>query len=120
MEFRYVFHTDRYDETVAFFAERLGFELSDQWDYAPERRGSVFASGSGFIEVMSRDPAQQQPGAGGRVLIEVEDVDRFHRRLLESGASELAPPVDRHWGHRVLSVLDPNGLEIALFTKISA
>lgn len=54
---------------------------------------------------------------GPFAAVEVEDVDALHARVAANGVATHYPLEDKPWGHRGFSVLDPNGVEIAFFSK---
>jgi catechol 2,3-dioxygenase-like lactoylglutathione lyase family enzyme len=43
---------------------------------------------------------------------EINDVDAFHREILERGAIVLHPPTDRPWGKREMAIATPDGHRI--------
>jgi uncharacterized glyoxalase superfamily protein PhnB len=42
-------------------------------------------------------------------MFPVQDVDAWHKRAVESGATNLMPPTDMFWGDRYGQVVDPFG-----------
>lgn len=118
--FRFVYFTPVYDETVAFYRDRLEFAVVTSWDRPGDYRGTVFAAGSGQIEVMELEELQRAPsntGSGGPfAAVEVADVDALHARITAKGVATHYPLEDKPWGHRGFSLLDPNGVEIAFFS----
>ena len=121
MEFRFAYVADSFEETVAFWAVDMGLERVDGWDRAPDDRGAIFAFAAGLVEVLGPGAGPGFGGCGGvSLIVEVEDVDYWFRRLEEVGAALTASPRDRPWGHRDLTVTDPNGLRVTLFQKTSA
>jgi catechol 2,3-dioxygenase-like lactoylglutathione lyase family enzyme len=119
VEFRFVYGAESFEETVAFWAVDMGLERVAGWDRAPDDRGAIFAFASGLVEVLARSASRPGlTGCGGvSLLVEVDDVDAWFRRLEEVGAPLTAAPRDRPWGHRDISVSDPNGLRVTLFQK---
>ena len=121
-EFRFVYFTPVYDETVAFLRDALGLPVSDSWDRPGDHRGTVFAAASGLIEVLEnaelRRGASHTASGGPFVAIEVEDVDALHARIAAKGVPVHHPLADKPWDHRGFSVLDPNGVEIAFFSLV--
>ena len=55
---------------------------------------------------------------GGEVVFLVADVDAEAERLRAAGATILAGPMDRVWGHRTLHVEDPDGFVVELAEEI--
>lgn len=121
-DFRFVFFTPIYDETVAFFRDALELAIVTSWDRAGDHRGTVFAAGSGQIEVLELEGLQRSPsstGTGGPfAAVEVADVDALHERVTAKGVATHYSLADKPWGHRGFSVLDPNGVEIAFYSRI--
>lgn len=115
-EFRFVYSTQHFDETVAFWLVDIGLDRVSGWDRAPDDRGAIFALGSGSIEVLTPGSGPTFGGCGGMyVLSEVDDVDAWWEELEARGAPVTSRPQDRPWGHRDFSVTDPNGLRVGFF-----
>lgn len=58
------------------------------------------------------------PGAGGEVVVTVEDVDACVARLRSAGVEVLSGPADRPWGHRTVHVADPDGFVVEFAEEI--
>jgi lactoylglutathione lyase len=58
------------------------------------------------------------PGAGGEVVVPVEDVDAYAERLRAAGVPVLSGPADRPWGHRTVHVADPDGFVVEFAEEI--
>ena len=115
-QFRFVYATDRYEETVAFWLVDIGLDRVSGWDRAPDDRGAIFALGSGLVEVLTPGSGPSFGGCGGmKLLAEVEDADAWWDELEMRGAPVTSRPKDRPWGHRDFSVTDPNGLTVVFF-----
>jgi predicted enzyme related to lactoylglutathione lyase len=116
-QFRFLYHTSKFDETVAFWAEQLGLDKVGGWDEGDDR-GAMFAAADGIVEVMysATAPFITDPVY---VVYEVDDVEGWHARAVERGAPPGRWPEDVPWGHREASLLDPNGLIVTCFTKLS-
>lgn len=123
-EFRFVYATPLYDETVAFLRDAMGFAVTSAWDRPGERRGTLFAAASGIIELLEdADAPRAAPGTalgGPLMVIEVADVDALHARIAAKAVPVHHALADKPWGHRGFSVLDPNGVEIAFFSWVGA
>ena len=113
MQFRAVWHPRDYDAAVAFYRDTLGFEQIGGWDRSPDDKGILLAAASGIVELLQLPAGQAyvEP-AGISLYIEVDDVDALHARL---GGP---PPVDRPWGQRQVSVVDPDGVRVTFFTEL--
>ena len=121
-DFRFVYFTPRYDETVAFLRDGLGLPVADSWDRPGDHRGTIFAAASGQIEVLEKEGLERtesRTGTGGPfAAIEIADVDALHARVTGNGVPTHYPLEDKPWGHRGFSVLDPNGVELAFYSRI--
>ena len=49
----------------------------------------------------------------------VDDVDAMHRKVSAAGVAA-EPPVDRPWGVRILTVVDPEGYQWGFMRRIDA
>ena len=58
------------------------------------------------------------PGAGGEVVVMVDDVDAWAERLAAMGVPVLSGPADRPWGHRTVHVADPDGFVVEFAAEI--
>jgi lactoylglutathione lyase len=58
------------------------------------------------------------PGAGGEVVVPVDDVDAYAERLTAAGVPLLSGPADRPWGHRTVHVADPDGFVVEFAEEI--
>lgn len=76
----------------------------------------VFTSlraGTGYLNLQLADVPPLAPGAWGRVVLWIDDVDRMHRRCLDAGFTPLTSPADAPWGERYFHIRDPNGHELS-------
>ncbi|TDW15799.1 VOC family protein [Kribbella kalugense] len=72
-----------------------------------ERRRAEWLTGGGVM-----------PGAGGEVVVMVDDVDAYAERLEADGVRVLSGPADRPWGHRTVHVADPDGFVVEFAQEI--
>ena len=104
--------SDRFEETVAFYGERLGFEVEDEWD-REHGRGRRFDLGGMRLEIIdnSRERSPLPLGEAAdrmHVVIEVDSVDEAHGRV----APDTDPPEFGSWGARHFSLRDPDGVRV--------
>jgi catechol 2,3-dioxygenase-like lactoylglutathione lyase family enzyme len=118
-EFYFIFFTPNFDATVDFYRKTLELPLIRSWD-GPKERGVLLRAGtSGVVCIMSRKPDQKMtPPQDMLIGIEVEDVDDWHRWLILKNVPIERPPQSHSWGLRTMSVKDPNGLSVLLFSRI--
>ena len=121
-EFRFVYFTPQYEATVAFLRDALEFPVVTSWDRAGDHRGTVFAAGSGQVEVLENADLRRGPSntasGGPFIAIEVEDVQSLHARVTSKGVALHYPLETKPWGHCGFSVLDPNGVEFAFYSRL--
>lgn len=96
-----------YDEAIAFYTDRLGFELLEDSDLGGGKRWvRVRPPGVGGAEILlARATTEAQQASvghqtGGRVFvfIETDDLQRDHERLVERGVRFVRPPEEQPWG----------------------
>ncbi len=124
--FQFCLHTDRYEATVVFYRDALAFAVHAEWDN-PGDRGTVFAISGGFLEILSlpgpiaegpRKGTAFTPPAGSWLLIQTDDLEGLHQRVVERGL-EIAEDLREHpWRHRDFGVRDPNGLLLYFFAAV--
>jgi uncharacterized glyoxalase superfamily protein PhnB len=104
-----------------WYRDVLGLSEAGGWDGGAGNRGAFFAVDSGEIEVMEESitaftpiPDTDRPPQM-TLALQVEDLDREWKRLLDHGIRVLQPPTDRPWGSRDFLVADPNRLPVLVF-----
>ena len=109
---------DDVDRSVAFYRDRLGFEVDALYDdppYATLTREGVRLS---FAE--QGHPAEDRPGVAMMapedrsrlpvvLVLEVTDAAAIHADLVAEGAEMLAEPFAPPWGGLRFFVVDPDG-----------
>ena len=116
-EFRFYYFTPRYEATIAFYRDLLGFAIYHSWDREDGDRGTIFEApnGVGFIEI---EEGRESPSLRGGFYIEVPDVDEWYEKARESGAPIARPVADTGYGHRNFKTTDPNGVEVSFFSYV--
>jgi predicted enzyme related to lactoylglutathione lyase len=108
------------DATADFYTGVLGFALvRDQRDGSPGylalERGQV------RIGAAYRDEPEGQPGrrppSGTEIVLEVDDLDAEHARVVAAGWPIEEDLTDRPWGLRDFRVLDPSGYYLRLTSQ---
>jgi lactoylglutathione lyase len=109
------------ERSVAFYRDMLGLPFKLYGDGYAEfaTRGTRFGlyDRNRLQELTGQGPeAPQRPG--GEVVFLVADVDAEAERVGAAGATILAGPVDRAWGHRTVHLEDPDGFVVELAQEI--
>jgi catechol 2,3-dioxygenase-like lactoylglutathione lyase family enzyme len=97
-----------YDEAIAFFTQKLKFELvADEYQPAQDKRWVVVAppGSSGTTVLLARASGPEQAAfvgdqAGGRVFLflSTDDFWRDYRRMLGDGIRFIRPPAEQPYG----------------------
>lgn len=94
------------ERSLAFFEERLGFEVAFRWGdplyYAGVCRGAL------TIHLNGNSPAARPPGSAA-VSVFVEDADEIHREFVARAVMISVAIDDRPYGMRDFAVEDPDG-----------
>ena len=114
------------DESLAFYTQRLGFEVHDDVTMGPDMRWlTVHAPGDSHDLLLAAvnhhlPPADRQAMAElvakgvFAVFIQVDDLDKTFESLRAAGAEVLQEPVDQAYGVRDAAVRDPSGNHLRL------
>ena len=94
------------EESLAFYAEGLGFEVLA---HAPEAEPPMATLRAGSLRLMlAQVPlAMARRGRGVHFFLTVEDVDEFYD-FARAGGLKVDPPADEGWGGRFVTLEDPN------------
>jgi uncharacterized glyoxalase superfamily protein PhnB len=123
-ELRVALTVDDFDAAVAFYRDAVGLEQLADWS-GENGRVVIFSGGHATLELFDESQAAYVDGieAGRRVsgavrlALEVPDSDAAARRLVDAGATEVAPPVTTPWGDRNARVQAPDGMQLTLFSS---
>lgn len=119
-EFRIVFVAKDFKASTHFYGEVLGLPIHHNWDFGPTDCGAVYHCGSGLLEVLGGlEGTEYVPPTGAWVSMQVEDVDAAYAHVKAAGVTIVDAPKDYPWGHRILKVKDPDGLQIWLFAAVA-
>ena len=118
------------DEALAFYTQRLGFEVRDDVPMGPEMRWlTVHAPGDPHdlllaavdhhIPPANRQAMREIVAKGDlAVFIQVDDLDKTFESLRAAGTEILQEPIDQPYGVRDAAVRDPSGnIRFVLSTK---
>jgi lactoylglutathione lyase len=108
--------------SIGFYTRVLGFEVEREEPgvYASLRNGSVVL-GIGPISKLddeggyfTEEIASLRRGLGVEIVLEVEDVDGWCRRVSDSGYPVSEPMRERPWGLKDFRIADPDGYYLRL------
>ncbi len=113
------------ETSIGFYTRVLGFEVirNEPGDYASLRNGGVVL-GIGPISKLpgeggyfTRAIASLRRGLGVEIVLEVDDVEGWHRRVVASGHPVFERPQERAWGLRDFRIIDPDGYYLRLTSR---
>ncbi len=125
MRLRLEIFVEDMDASVGFYTGVLGFEVVREHpgDYASLRCGEV-TLGIGPISKLpeeggyfTREIASLRRGLGAEIVLEVDDLDGWHRRVSATGHPVFEPPQERLWGLRDFRIVDPDGYYLRLTAR---
>ena len=110
------------EATTSFYTRVLPFALErhEAGNYASLRSESAILGigpiaklpeGEGYFR---RDISSHRRGLGVEIVLEVDDVDRWHNRAMASGYPILEPLQERPWGLRDFRLADPDGYYLCI------
>ena len=107
------------DESVAFYVDNLGFEIVENFSPAIAilKRGTDELWLAGPPASASKpmpDGTVPEPGGWNRIVVQVEDIEAFVKRLREIGCRFRNEPFSGPGGTQVL-IEDPDGNPIEIF-----
>ena len=125
LEFRFAFFARDFTQSVSFYRDTLGMQLTGGWD-RPDGKGALLtAAAGGVIEIYGAAEGKTytgpQPVALNLALRlpRPADVDGFHAALVSAGAQVAGLPENRSWGHRSFVVTDPDGIPVHIYCELS-
>jgi len=103
------------DADLAFYTEKLGFEVRGDERYGPnlEQRWLEVAPRGSVARLALNPPMNSQPGGGG-IGVETTDVRAEHERLSAIGGVDLDPIMEMPGAPTLFMMRDPDGNHIAV------
>jgi lactoylglutathione lyase len=104
------------DAAIAFYTEKLGFELRGDQPYGEDGEMRwVEVAPPGSVARLALNPPMGGEAGGGSIGVETPDVLAEHRRLTALGGVDLDPEPSRIPGAPLLFMLrDPDGNHVAV------
>jgi catechol 2,3-dioxygenase-like lactoylglutathione lyase family enzyme len=102
------------EESLAFYHERLGFEIESHNAQAEPPIATV-RGGSLRITLVQQLETMLKRGRGVHFVLGVSNVDEFYQKLNANGVA-LTEPRDEGWGGRFVSLQDPDGYRLFFVT----
>ena len=104
-----ILYCERWQETISFYRDKLGFEIAYQCDWLVEFR----LTSSSYLSVADQKRAtiQSADGKGITLSFEIDNLEKAHSNMTEEG---LAPTAIRSQvlGADVFYLFDPEGTRI--------
>ena len=106
-------------KSIEFYRDVLGvplkFEAADWAEFATLGTRLALKAGAPPVAAIPDRSSDGTPVAGQvGIAFEVKDLDRVYQDLSAKGVKFTQPPTDQAHGGRMATLLDPDGLEIAL------
>ncbi|HMG41511.1 MAG TPA: VOC family protein [Acidimicrobiales bacterium] len=128
LQLRLVVEAEDYEAAVAFYRDVLGLPEQAAFEGDGDARVAILEAGRATLEIAN--PAQkrmidqveagQPTPAGIRVAFEVADSQAMTDKLVEAGATLVAPPVETPWRSLNARLDGPAGLRITLFQELES
>ena len=108
-------------KSLAWYQDVLGCVVKDRWESDGKLMGVEMGAGAVTI-MLSQDDwkkgRDRVKGEGFRLFCDTtQDVDRLADQIKARGGALLHEPMDEPWGARSVSVADPDGFKISIFSK---
>jgi predicted enzyme related to lactoylglutathione lyase len=126
-ELRLVVTAADYDEALRFYRDVLGLPVREAYE-APHGRVTILEAGRATLELA--DPGQadyidevevgRRVAGHVRVAFEVTDSAATTQRLVDAGATLVAPPTETPWRSLNARLEAPASLQLTLFTELDA
>ncbi len=102
------------EKSLSFYIDILGFELDWTWR---DTDGTTFQQISqGRVRLYLKQV--QAISVPGCLYLYVDDVDRWHQRLLQKNQPVDTLPSAKPWGNREMCLSDPDGNKVHICTPL--
>jgi lactoylglutathione lyase len=125
---RFELFVDDVEATIRFYRANLGLRPPENYDpdgYVPLSAGAVTIGVSRATNLtpdhyFSPERLAGPRGVGIEIVIEVDDVDRYHALAASWAArhgGDVEPPTDQPWGLRDFRIADPDGYYVRVTSR---
>jgi lactoylglutathione lyase len=115
---------DDLEQSLRFYTDVLGFIVGERWTEGGVLRGVMLKAGACGLGLSQDDWAKgrdRKKGQGMRIWCKtVQDIDALAARIKAAGGRLTEEPKDQSWGGRSLSVDDPDGFHITIYSEPQA
>ncbi|UBF28890.1 VOC family protein [Kovacikia minuta CCNUW1] len=107
-----------YETSRSFYVDKLGFWID--WEHRFEPHFPVFMqiTREGLSLYLSQHQGDCQ--VGGLVYLYVPNVDSWYHEMTHKGVQIDAPPTDQPWGDRDIRVVDSDGNQLNICTRLNS
>jgi len=104
------------EESVAFYRDALGFEVSK---HSPDSEPPLATVQAGNLKISLAQHLETmlKRGRGVSFFVGVNDVDDYYNQLRAKGV-EVYPPADEGWGGRFITLQDPDKYRLFFVTWV--
>ena len=104
------------EESVAFYRDSLGFEVSK---HSPDAEPPLATLQAGNLKISLAQHLETmlKRGRGVSFFVGVNDVDDYYNQLRAKGV-EVYPPADEGWGGRFITLQDPDKYRLFFVTWV--
>jgi len=104
------------EESVAFYCDALGFEVSK---HSPDSEPPLATVQAGNLKISLAQHLETmlKRGRGVSFFVGVDDVDDYYNQLCAKGV-EVYPPADEGWGGRFITLQDPDKYRLFFVTWV--
>ena len=105
---------------------RATIKLKFSWDRGPNDKGSVFGHGLGLIEILKQPDNEEEfnlgldhrSPKGSFMVIETLNIETIFSKYKKKDINFKQDLTIQDWGHKSLSINDPNGVVLFFFENV--
>ncbi len=109
-----VIRTTDIQKSIAFYEKALGFSLDSMISAAPGKQIAFLSdkTGGGSIELLYNERGKSISCGSISLTFSVDQIGETEKFLVASGVRILSPPRTIKDGKKILTAVDPNGVEL--------